>query len=244
MPDKRAWLKLGVLVLVIGVAITIAFAAAGDRFDAPAVVARIRALRELPAAPVLFVLLYALLVMLALPGSSLTLAGGAVFGFGLGSLLNWIGATLGATGAYLLARSLGRDAVVSLLGRRATQLDRFVSDHGFLAMLRLRLIPLVPFNALNFGAGFAGVRARDYIIATALGIIPGTLVYTYFADALLSGAEGASRQAWTRLAIAAGLLLLLSFFPTLLARGKQRHQRSAIRHPGDRRKFSRRDPNG
>jgi uncharacterized membrane protein YdjX (TVP38/TMEM64 family) len=158
---------------------------------------------------------YALLVMLALPGSSLTLAGGAVFGFGLGSLLNWIGATIGAAGAYALARGLGRDALRALLGRRAAALDRLLDEHGFLAMLRLRLIPLVPFNALNFGAGFAGVRASDYLIATAVGIVPGTLVYTYFADALLSGAAAAERQAYVRLAIAAGLLILLSFVPAL-----------------------------
>ena len=231
MPDKRAWLKLGALVLIIGVAIGIAYATGGDRFDAAGVVARIRALRELPAAPVLFVLLYAVLVMLALPGSSLTLAGGAVFGFGAGSLLNWVGATLGATGAYLLARSLGREAAQSLLGRRAQTLDRFVSDHGFLAMLRLRLIPLVPFNALNFGAGFAGVRARDYFTATALGIIPGTLVYTYFADALLSGVDGASRQAWTRLAIAAGLLILLSFVPALVKRMSGTRRSPSVKRP-------------
>jgi uncharacterized membrane protein YdjX (TVP38/TMEM64 family) len=222
LPDRRAWLRLGALVIVIGAAFLLVHAAGGGRLDAARVAERIRGFRELPGAPLLFVLLYALLVMLALPGSSLTLAGGAVFGFGLGSLLNWMGATLGAAGAYFLARALGRDAVRDLLGRRAASLDRFVTDHGLLAMLRLRLIPLVPFNALNFGAGFAGVAARDYLIATAVGIIPGTLVYTYFADALLSGVEGASRGAWIRVAAAGALLILLSFVPALVTSARRK----------------------
>jgi uncharacterized membrane protein YdjX (TVP38/TMEM64 family) len=222
LPDRGAWLRLAVLVLVIGLALTVGYAAAGDRLDAAGIAERIRGFRELPGAPLLFILLYAALVMLALPGSSLTLAGGAVFGFGVGSLLNWLGATLGAAGAYFLASALGRDAVRSFLGRRAGSLDRFVADHGFLAMLRLRLIPLVPFNALNFGAGFAGVAARDYLLATALGIIPGTLVYTYFADALLSGVEGASRAAWLRVAVAGALLVILSFVPTLVTSARRK----------------------
>jgi uncharacterized membrane protein YdjX (TVP38/TMEM64 family) len=219
LPDRRALLKLGVLLALLAAIVTLAVASgAFERFDPATVAERIRDLRDVPAAPVIFVAAYALLVMLALPGSSLTLAGGAVFGFATGSLLNWLGATIGAAGAYAIGRGLGRDAVRSLLGRRASAFDRLVADHGFLAMLRLRLIPLVPFNALNFSAGLAGVSARDYLIATAVGIIPGTLVYTYFADALLSGATEAHRDAQLRLGIAAALLIALSFAPALVRR--------------------------
>ncbi len=126
-----------------------------------------------------------------------------------------------AFAAYAMARGLGSSAVRSLLGRRAGAFDRLVADHGFLAMLRLRLIPLVPFNALNFGAGLAGVSARDYLVATAVGIVPGTLVYTYFADALLSGATEAHREAQVRLVVAAALLIALSFVPALVRRRQQ-----------------------
>ncbi len=222
MPDKRALLKLGVFLGALAAIVTIAVASGlFERFDPATVAARIRELREVPGAPAIFVGVYALLVMLALPGSSLTLAGGAVFGFELGSLLNWLGATIGAAGAYAMARGLGSSAVRSLLGRRAGAFDRLVADHGFLAMLRLRLIPLVPFNALNFGAGLAGVSARDYLVATAVGIVPGTLVYTYFADALLSGATEAHREAQVRLVVAAALLIALSFVPALVRRRQQ-----------------------
>ena len=175
----------------------------------------VRGARDTPAAAPLFVLMYVVATAFALPGSVLTLAGGALFGLSFGTLLNWLGATIGATVAYFLARVLGKDAVRGILGRHAEKLDKLTGEQGFLNLLRLRLIPIVPFNALNFGAGLVGVKARSYFAATALGIIPGTIVYTYFADALLSGAEGVQAKAFVRVAVAGGLLLLLSFVPTI-----------------------------
>jgi uncharacterized membrane protein YdjX (TVP38/TMEM64 family) len=77
LPDERPWLKLAIFVLLIGGVLAIAYIAFRDQLDAGSVVSRIRSLRQLPFAPVIFVAVYALLVMLALPGSSLTLAGGA-----------------------------------------------------------------------------------------------------------------------------------------------------------------------
>ena len=175
----------------------------------------VRGARDMPAAAPLFVLIYVAATTVGLPGSVLTLAGGAIFGVAGGTLLNWLGATIGATSAYLLARALGEDAVRGLLGKHAAALDKLSGARGFLTLLRLRLIPIVPFNALNFGAGLAGVKGRPYISATALGILPGTAIYTYFADALLSGAEGAQEEAFVRVAIAGGLLVLLSFVPAV-----------------------------
>ncbi len=166
------------------------------------------------AAPA-FVLVYALVSTLGLPATPLTLAGGAIFGVGLGTGLNWLGATLGATGAFFVARLLGGGAVRALLGSRASALDAIAGDGAFSSLIRLRLLPVVPFNALNFGAGLAGVRPAAYIASTALGIIPGTFVYTYFADALLAGVDGAREAAFLRVAIAGALLVALSFAPTL-----------------------------
>ncbi len=179
----------------------------------------VRGLRERPFIVPLFIGVYALATALALPGSVLTIAGGAIFGFALGSAVNWVGALLGSTLAFLLARALGLDAVRRVLGTRADHIESLADAHGFLAVLRLRLIPVVPFNLLNFGAGLAGVPLGDYVMGTALGLIPGTLVYTYFADALLAGANGARHAALVRLALAGALLIALSFAPMML-RGK------------------------
>lgn len=180
--------------------------------------AAVRGLRERRFIAPAFVGAYALATALALPGSVLTIAGGAIFGFRLGVLLNWTGALLGATLAYLLARALGADALRRVLGGRADRLEALAGSHGFGTVLRLRLIPVVPFNLLNFAAGLARVPLRDYLLGTALGLIPGTVVYTWFADALLAGAAGARRDALVRLAIAGAVLILLSFAPALARR--------------------------
>jgi uncharacterized membrane protein YdjX (TVP38/TMEM64 family) len=219
MPARSAYIKLAVFAAVVAGAFAVARAAGlAEYTDVQALAGAVRRARDVPWAPVLFVLAYVLLTTVGLPGSALTLAGGAIFGFWLGTALNWLGATLGATCAFLLARLLGQDAVGRLLGRHAARLDRAAAQHGFAALLRLRLLPVVPFNALNFGAAFARVPLRPYVAATALGIIPGTAVYTYFADAVLSGAEGARRQALVRVAVAGALLILLSFTPAVARR--------------------------
>jgi uncharacterized membrane protein YdjX (TVP38/TMEM64 family) len=216
---KSAMLKLVILAGIIVAVVLTARALGLGRYTDPAVlVGAIRDSRSLPAAPLLFILAYAVVASFGLPGTPLTLAGGAIFGVVGGTLYNWIGASIGATGAYLLARALGKDAIRSLLGKRGEKLDSLTEAGGFMGLLRLRLIPAVPFNALNFGAGLAGMKARDYVAATALGILPGTAVYTYFADSLLAGAEGAKQQALVRVAIAGALLIMLSFIPTLARR--------------------------
>jgi uncharacterized membrane protein YdjX (TVP38/TMEM64 family) len=167
---------------------------------------------------VLFVLAYVIATVFGVPGTIFTLAGGAIFGIVLGSILNWAGATLGAVGAYTLARRLGSDAVRDLLGRRATTLDTLTSKVGFAPLFRLRLIPVVPFNALNFAAGLVPVPFHAYVLSTALGIVPGTVVYTYFADSLVAGVTGARDRAFVHVAIAGALLIALSFVPALARR--------------------------
>ncbi len=168
--------------------------------------------------PLAFVVVYAVLTALDFSGLVLTLAGGVVFGFERGFLLNTIGANLGANAAYGLARMLGKDAVAALLGARFSRIQRVAETGGFLWLIRLRLIPVVPFNLLNLAAGLAGMPWRTFAAATALGIVPGTVVYTFFADALATGTAGASRAAFTRLLVAGGLLVLLTFAPAAARR--------------------------
>jgi uncharacterized membrane protein YdjX (TVP38/TMEM64 family) len=216
MPKPPA-VKLGVFIAVLAVAAVVAWRLGFFQLTHPATLARaVRSVRAQRLAGPLFVAAYAIAIMFGLPGSAFTLAGGAIFGFWWGLLLNWLGATVGATLAFLFAHSLCGDACRSLLGRYSTRLEQAAQSHGLMATLRLRLIPLVPFNLLNFGAALAGVRFRDYVIATAIGIIPGTAVYTYFADSLLSGAAGANRHALLNVSVAGALLLALSFVPTLM----------------------------
>lgn len=215
----RPWVRGAVFVLLIAVAAGIAWRLGFFQLRDPARLASaIQRARMHRGVIPLFVGAYALIATFGLPATPLTLAGGAMFGLGLGSVLNWAGATIGACGAYGLARLLGRDALHGLLGRWGDRLNAVGARSGFLAILRLRLIAVVPFNLVNLASGFAGVSFAAYAAATAIGIIPGTVIYTYFADSLVAGAQGAGRHAFIRLGIASALLIVLSFAPRLLHR--------------------------
>ncbi|HEX4575654.1 MAG TPA: TVP38/TMEM64 family protein [Gemmatimonadales bacterium] len=178
----------------------------------------VAALRQLWWAPPAFVLTYTIASALDFSGLVLTLAGGAVFGFWWGSLLNLMGANLGASAAFWVARLLGREGLQALLGSRLAGLDRLAQQAGFTWLLRLRLIPIVPFNLLNFAAGLTAMPWRAYAAATAIGVLPATLIYTFFADALLSGSHEAGRRVFLRLLVAGMLLVALSFVPTVARR--------------------------
>lgn len=219
-PQRRALAKLVLLAALVGGAGLIAYAL-GDRFlDPAALTAALREVRDVRGVRMLFVLVFAAATAVGLPATALTLAGGAIFSLGWGLAVNWAGAMLGATAAYGLAGALGRDATRRLLGRRAARLDALSATHGFWTVFRLRLVPVVPFVALNFGSALAGVRIRDYVPATALGLLPFIAVYTYFADALVAGVADAREQALWHIALGAGLLLGLSYVPGLL-RGRR-----------------------
>ncbi len=157
--------------------------------------------------PLVFVPIYAFGTAFGLPGTIPTLAGGAIYGVVRGMLYNTIGANLGAFFAFLLARYLGRDFVARFLKGRAAFIDEKIGEHGLGTILYLRLIPLVPFNALNFGAGLSRVSLRDYVLGSFIGMLPGTLVYTYFADALIRGTGEARREAFLHFLAAAALLV-------------------------------------
>lgn len=209
-PKAHGLLKLGALLALLALAWLVLRHVPAREF--------LTGLRGSWWGPLVFIALYAVLSALNFPGLALTLAGGALFGFSFGALLNTIGANLGATGAFWLARTLGRDGVRALAGDRLAGLDRLTEEKGHVWLLRLRLIPVVPFNVLNIAAGLAAMPWRRYVVATAIGILPGTLVYTYFADAIVAGVSGSSRTALVRVLVAGGLLVALSFLPGVARR--------------------------
>jgi uncharacterized membrane protein YdjX (TVP38/TMEM64 family) len=90
-----------------------------------------------------------------------------------------MGAVVGSTLAFLLARWLGRDFIERLFRGRVAAFDQRIRGLGFTGLLVIRLLPLFPFNAVNFGCGLTGIRLWDYVLATAIGIVPGTFVYQF-----------------------------------------------------------------
>ncbi len=129
-------------------------------------------------APVVFVMIYVGLTVLLFPAVVATLAGGALFGVVAGSLITLIAAVLGATIAFAIGRRLGQADVQRLVGGRTARLEEWMRQRGFVALLYARLVPLVPFNLLNYVAGMTGMSLRSYVAATAIGIVPGTIAYT------------------------------------------------------------------
>ncbi|MGK0225410.1 MAG: putative membrane protein YdjX (TVP38/TMEM64 family) [Thermoproteota archaeon] len=129
-----------------------------------------------------FVVFYALTIVLLLPGTLGTLTAGAVFGFPVGAAAALAGATIGATLAFLISRAMGREGAQSLFGERLSSIDEFIGRNDFSSILVLRLMPIVPFNLLNYGSGLTSVRPSRYVLASAIGMAPATLLTTGLGD--------------------------------------------------------------
>lgn len=129
--------------------------------------------------PAVFILVYAAGVCLFIPGTLLTTLGGALFGAWQGFLYVWIGAMLGASAAFWIGRTLGRDLAASLVGDRLGKYDEAIERNGFATVLYLRLV-YFPFTPMNFGMGLTRVRFWDYFFGTALGIVVGVFIFTFF----------------------------------------------------------------
>ena len=126
-------------------------------------------------APIGFVLIYATATVLFFSGGVLGLAGGALFGPVWGTLWNLIGATLGATAAFLLARTVAREWVARHVGGRLRRLVEGVTAEGWRFVALMRLVPLVPFNLLNYALGFTGISFPAYVLTSAICMLPGAL---------------------------------------------------------------------
>jgi len=172
-------------------------------------------------APILFLLLYTMATVLFVPGSLLTVAGGALFGPIWGTLWNLTGATLGATLAFMIARYVASDWVAARSGEHLRRLMRGVEDERWRFVAFVRLVPLFPFNLMNYAFGLTRIGLREYILASFVCMAPGALVYTYLGYAgreAASGQAGAIRKALLALA----LLAAVAFVPRLIRRLKER----------------------
>lgn len=133
-----------------------------------------------PWGPIAFVVGYAAAVVGFVPGSLLTLTAGAIFGLVEGTLLVLLAATLGATTAFLLARTVARQWVARRIegDARFAAIDRAIGREGFRIAFLLRLSPAFPFSLLNYALGLTRIGLRDYVLAS-IGMLPGTLLYVY-----------------------------------------------------------------
>ncbi len=137
-----------------------------------------------PWAPLVYMTVYTIRPLLFFPASILSIAGGLVFGPLFGTIYTVIGASLGAILGFAISRLLGRDFVRPLLKGRLKQCDAFAERQSFPVILFMRLVPIIPFDLVNYGAGICGVKTIGYIFATVVGIIPGTFAYVYLGSSL------------------------------------------------------------
>jgi uncharacterized membrane protein YdjX (TVP38/TMEM64 family) len=161
--------------------------------------------------PAVFVLGYALATIAFLPGSLLTLAGGAIFGLAWGTVWVFAGAMLGSSLAFLIARYVARAAIGRRVAgnRKFAAIDRAVGTHGFKIVCLLRLSPVFPYNLLNYALGLTRVRFVHFLLAD-IGMLPGTLLYVYYGKvagdvAALAGGAAPQRTAWDHALLGLGL---------------------------------------
>jgi uncharacterized membrane protein YdjX (TVP38/TMEM64 family)/rhodanese-related sulfurtransferase len=206
--------------LLLGLAVVAAalwLALNRDQFDPAAVENAMRALG--PWGPVAHVALFALGTVLFFPGALFGLAGGVLFGPVWGTILNLAGATLGATAAFLVARYVAADWVREKAGARLERLIKGVEAEGWRFVALTRLVPLIPFNMLNYALGLTRIPLVSYMLASLVCMAPGTLAYTWLGYAgreAMAGNETAIRYGLMGL----GLLGVIAFVPRLLRRFK------------------------
>lgn len=193
-----------------------------DKLDAEAVEGTLDALGVW--APVAFIVLYTLAAVFFAPGSVLTLTGGAVFGPVLGTVLSLIGATLGATAAFLIARYFAGDWVTRKTGGRLEKLVEGVESEGWRFLAFVRLVPIFPYNLLNYAFGLTRISLGQYVIGTLVCMIPACAAYSYLGHAgreALTGTHDALRGGLLALGFFAAVIFLVPIVARRVRRNKE-----------------------
>jgi uncharacterized membrane protein YdjX (TVP38/TMEM64 family) len=173
-------------------------------------------------APAAFIAYYALATALFFPGSLLTLLGGAIFGPLWGTLWNLCGATVGAGLAFLIARYTAADWIRRMAGARLNRLLAGVEEEGWRFVAFVRLVPLFPFNLLNYALGLTKIDFTTYLLTSAICMIPGALAYTWLGYAGRQAAAGDAAAIRSGM-LAIALVAAVTFAARLLRRRREQN---------------------
>lgn len=209
-PKRNGW---GVSARLVVGALVLAGVVLGGRQLASLVPAFAAWVRDLgPFGPLAFIGGYVVAAVAFVPGALLTLAAGAVFGVSAGTAYVLVGATLGSSASFLISRHLARGAFERRLSAnpRFGAIDRAIAREGRKVVLLLRLSPVFPFTLLNYALGLTRIRFTDFLVAS-IGMLPGTLLYTYTGKvagdlAALAAGQSPPRGAGYYVVLALGLL--------------------------------------
>ncbi len=179
-------------------------------------------------APVMFIIIYALRgAVLVIPVGIMSLAGGLAFGKWLGTIYILLGATLGASLSFMIARYFGRQFIESfswLHKGKIKQFDDGIEKNGFRMMLFMRLIPLFQYDAVNFGAGLSKIKFRDYVLASFIGMVPGGFINAMLGSSLENIIS-------VQFFAAIGVFILLMFIPTIYKAIKKKKSGAVVMEP-------------
>ncbi len=205
----KKWLRLTLIVLVLG---TLFFLA--KQYDIAKYIAELQDFVKAQGllGAVVFVFAYIVTTVLAIPGSALTIMAGAIFGSVIGSAVVIVGATLGASLCFLISRYFARDLVLNMLSKneKFQKLDNLTEKNGYIIVAITRLVPLFPFNLLNYGFGLTKVPFKVYFYWSALCMLPGTILYVVGADAISTAIRDGSIP-WVLVVIILLILAILIF---------------------------------
>ncbi len=214
--SRRTLTKLVILALIAAGLAAVYFSPLREQMTRENIRTFVEHLRGLWYGPAVFILVFAIGAVFAVPASVFVLAGGLIWGWVFGTAYSIIGATLGAVASFYLGRFVG-EGVLHRFGRLGRLVIKQVDHAGFRSLLVFRNIPGIPFAVLNYGAGVAGVRFRDFLPATMLGIAPSMFVFTYCADALFNGSMSEG-DAFLRIGIVCGLMIGIVLLPVAVKR--------------------------
>lgn len=213
MTRHRRWLLLALTALAVVATVLAMVWLFWGVTDVPSLQARVTSLGHW--APVGFILLYAISTVAGLPGGILDVVGGAVFGPVYGSLINLVGGTLGAVGAFLLARYVAADWVRRRAGPRVQKVMTSVEEDGWRFVAFVRLVPVIPYTIVNYMLGLTRIPFWHYVIATVVFMAPSTVAYTYIGYAgtqALAGDTDNIRYALLMLAVIAVVIFAPQFY--------------------------------
>ena len=225
---KRNWSKLLILAgIIMAIVLTFRFTPLSISDFTPTNVKNF-ILKFGVWAPIMFIIIYALRgAILVLPVGIMSLAGGLAFGKWLGTIYILLGATLGASLSFMIARYFGRQFIESfswLHKGKIKQFDDGIEKNGFRMMLFMRLIPLFQYDAVNFGAGLSKIKFRDYVLASFIGMVPGGFINAMLGSSLENIIS-------VQFFAAIGVFILLMFIPTIYKAIKKKKSGAVVMEP-------------
>jgi len=210
------WRVAIIIVVLVAVALTIYFTPLREILNPKNVQAWLKDISTEWWAPLVFILLYCSATTFFFPpATALSLAAGAIWGWFIGGLWVLCASSVASAIPYFIGRS-GGGWLSNKIPAQAQQLYKKLQNEGFTTLLLMRLVPIVPYTVLNYAAGLANIKTRDYLVATAIGTIPGIFIFTYLSDSIAAGAIG-GKEAFIRILIAGALLAALVLVSRFLA---------------------------